>query len=139
MIHWVLSFFVQTQHSRGVLRKRCSENVSKFAGELPCQSVISIKLHEIILRHGCAPVNLFIFSEYIFLKASLEGCFCILLVSLILWSVFIVNKKTKQANLSKGKYLWNLIFKCFSNLAMQPFETNRWLIFGPTCFNTLAF
>ena len=35
---------------------------SKFTGEQPCQSVISIKLLcnfiEIILRHGCSPVNL---------------------------------------------------------------------------------
>ena len=35
---------------------------SKFAGEHPCQSVISIKFHcnfiEITLRHGCSPVNL---------------------------------------------------------------------------------
>ena len=42
---------------KGVL-KICS----KFTGEHPCRSVISIKLLcnliEIILRHGCSPVNL---------------------------------------------------------------------------------
>ena len=35
---------------------------SKFTGEHPCRSVISIKLQinfvEITLRHGCSPVNL---------------------------------------------------------------------------------
>ena len=35
---------------------------SKFPGELPCQSVISIKLQrnfiKIALQHGCSPVNL---------------------------------------------------------------------------------
>ena len=31
---------------------------SKFTGEQPCQSVISIKLLEIALGHGCSPVNL---------------------------------------------------------------------------------
>ena len=35
---------------------------SKFIGEYPCRSVISIKLQsnfiEITLRHGCSPVNL---------------------------------------------------------------------------------
>ena len=42
---------------KGVL-KRCS----KFTGEYPCRSAISIKLLcnfiEITLRHGCSPVNL---------------------------------------------------------------------------------
>ena len=52
-------FFSQ---SMGVLTKRCSENCSKFTGEHPGQSVISIKLQskfiEITLWHGCSPVNL---------------------------------------------------------------------------------
>ena len=43
--------------SRGVL-KICS----KFTGEHPCQSVISVKLLcsfiKIILRHGCSPLNM---------------------------------------------------------------------------------
>ena len=46
----------------GVLTKRCSENCSKFTGEHPGQSVISIKLQskfiEITLWHGCSPINL---------------------------------------------------------------------------------
>ena len=44
-------------HKKGVL-KICS----KFIGEHPYQSVISINLQsnfiEIVLRHGCSPVNL---------------------------------------------------------------------------------
>ena len=47
----------QKQPSRGVLKK-----CSKFTGEHPCRSVISIKLLcnfiEITLRRGCSPVNL---------------------------------------------------------------------------------
>ena len=43
--------------AKGVL-KICS----KFTGEHPCRSVISIKLlcnfTEVTLRHGCSPVNL---------------------------------------------------------------------------------
>ena len=46
---------MQKQSSRGVTKK-CSGNMH------PCQSVISIKLQsnfiEIILLHGCSPVNL---------------------------------------------------------------------------------
>ena len=49
------------------LRKGVLKIWSKFTGEKPCRSVISIKLHsnftEIILRHGCSPVNLSNFIE----------------------------------------------------------------------------
>ena len=46
---------------------------SKFTGEHPCQSVISIKLQlcnfiEITLRHGCSPVNLLYISRTPFPK-----------------------------------------------------------------------
>ena len=44
------------------LRKGVLKICSKFTGEHPCQSVISIKLQsnfiEITLRHGCSTVNL---------------------------------------------------------------------------------
>ena len=43
------------------LRKDVFKICSKFAGEHPCQSVISVKLQsnfiEIALRHGCSPVR----------------------------------------------------------------------------------
>ena len=62
-MHWIFTFeTVEKQPSRRVLRKRCSENMHKFTGEHPFQSVISIKLQrnftKIALRHGCSPVNL---------------------------------------------------------------------------------
>ena len=41
----------QKQPSRGVLRKGVLKICSKFTGEHPCRS-------EITLRHGCSPVNL---------------------------------------------------------------------------------
>ena len=45
-----------------LLRKGVLEICSKFTGEHPCRSVISIKLQssftEIALWHGCSPVNL---------------------------------------------------------------------------------
>ena len=44
------------------LRKGVLKICSKFTGEHPCRSVISIKLRssfiEIALQHGCSPVNL---------------------------------------------------------------------------------
>ena len=45
---------------------------SKFTGEHPCRSVISVKLlcnfSEIILRHGCSPLNLLHIFRTPFLK-----------------------------------------------------------------------
>ena len=53
----------------------------KFAGEHPCQSVISIKLLcifiEITLRHGCSPVNLLHIFRTAFYKSTYtnrHGC-----------------------------------------------------------------
>ena len=39
-----VQWYLQKQLPRGVLRKRCSEICSKFTGEHPCRSAISIKL-----------------------------------------------------------------------------------------------
>ena len=56
---------------KGVL-KICS----KFTGEHPCQSAISIKLQsnfiEITLRHGCFPVNLLHIFRTTFSKNTSE-------------------------------------------------------------------
>ena len=51
---------IKKQPYGGVLRKRCSEICSKFTGEHPCQSVVSVKLQsnfiEMSLWHGYSPV-----------------------------------------------------------------------------------
>ena len=60
---------------KGVL-KICS----KFTGEHPCRSVISIKLLcnfiEITLRHGCSPVKLLHIFRTPFTKNTSERLFC---------------------------------------------------------------
>ena len=52
----------RSSHPEVFLSKGVLKICSKFTGEHPCQSVISIKLLcnfiEITLRHGCSPVNL---------------------------------------------------------------------------------
>ena len=57
----VINYF-QKQPSRGVLEKGILKICSKVAGEHPCRSTIVIKLQsnfiEIVIRHGCSPVNL---------------------------------------------------------------------------------
>ena len=61
---------------RGVPRKRCSENMQQIYRRTPMP--ISIKLernfNEITLQHGCCPVNMQ-FSEHLFVRAPLVGCF----------------------------------------------------------------
>ena len=53
---------LRSGHLEALLRKGVLKIRSKFTGEHPCQSVISIKLlcnlTEITLRHGCSPVNM---------------------------------------------------------------------------------
>ena len=41
---------MKKQPSRGIIRKRCVKICSKFKGEHPCRSVISIKLHSSLLH-----------------------------------------------------------------------------------------
>ena len=58
---------------------------SKFTGEYPCRSAISLKLLcnfiEIALWHGCSPVNLLYIFRTIFPKSTSEW----LCLSYILW------------------------------------------------------
>ena len=53
---------LQKHPLRGVLEKDILKIWSKYTGEHPCLSAISIKLlcnfTEIVLRHGCSPLNL---------------------------------------------------------------------------------
>ena len=59
----------QKQSSRGVLRKRCSENIQK--------NVLENTYTGITLRHGCLPVNLLhIFRTLFYKNTYREGCFC---------------------------------------------------------------
>ena len=52
----------RSSHPEVFLRKGVLKICSKFTGEHPCRSAILIKLQsnlvEIVLRHGCFPVNL---------------------------------------------------------------------------------
>ena len=56
------------------LRKPALKICSKFTGELPYRSAISIKLFcnfiEIALRHGCSPINLLHIFRTPFLKST---------------------------------------------------------------------
>ena len=69
----------QKQPPIGVLKKKCSENRSKFTGERPGRRAISIKSQskfiEITLWHGCFHVKLLYFQntfsyEHLWMAAS---------------------------------------------------------------------
>ena len=62
-----LNYFIQKQPSRGVLRKRCSENTQQIYRRTPmpkCDFMGGL------LQICC------IFSEHLFLRTRLDGCFC---------------------------------------------------------------
>ena len=62
LIKVILNVIIRSSRPEVFLRKCVLKICSKFTGEHPCRSVISIKLLcnfiEIALRHGCSPVNL---------------------------------------------------------------------------------
>ena len=62
--------------SRGVFKKRCSENMLQIYRRTSMPKCYFNKVTEIILRHGCSPVNLQQISEHVFLRTPPEnGCF----------------------------------------------------------------
>ena len=94
---------------------------SKFTGEYPYQSEISIKLQssfiEITPQRGCSAVNLlhilsYIFSEHLFMKTPLDGCFC--RFHWWLWSIFCWLRCIcwKFPQTSIYKQTWHLCNDC---------------------------
>ena len=80
----------RNSHPEVFLEKGVLKICSKFTGEHPCQSVISIKLLcnfiEITLRHGCSPVN----SMHIFRTPFLKNPSGRLLLHI--WHYLVSNK-----------------------------------------------
>ena len=80
----VINTHIQSSRPEVFLRKGVLKIHSKFTGERPCQSAISVKLQsnfiEITLRYGCSPVNLL----HIFRTPSLKNTSARLLLSVTL-------------------------------------------------------
>ena len=90
-IWWVFLpclIITQKHPSRGVPKKRCSENMQQIYRRTSSQSVISIKNT---------------FSEHLFLRTPLEGCFWILLTHFWQCSHFTPPENTRNPS----------IFLCF--------------------------
>ena len=77
------------------LEKAVLKICSKFAGEHPCRSVISIKLLcnfiEITLQHGCPPVNLLHIFRAPFIKSTSGWLLLIIPMESIEFSVHVFN------------------------------------------------
>ena len=76
----LLNIVIRSSHPGVFLGKGVLKICSKFTGEQPCRSAISINLLcnfiEIVLRHGCSPTNVL----HIF-RTPLDGCLFVMLVS----------------------------------------------------------
>ena len=68
----------RSQHARGVLRKRCSENMQQVYSSAPIKYDFNKVAVQIAPRHGCTTVNLLhIFGTALYIT-HLEGCFWLL-------------------------------------------------------------
>ena len=76
----------------GTLQKQPPRGCSKFTGEHPCRSAISIKLQsniiQITLRHGCSPVNLVHIFRTPFLRNT-QGWLLLYLVSVVCYFMLL--------------------------------------------------
>ena len=108
-----LQLKLQKQPSRGVQRKRCSENMQQIYRRTPmakCNFNI-----EIALFHGCSAANLLqiccIFAQHLSLKIPLDGCFwyidLVLSLPLLHPSNFITLPLIVTKNANKVKY-WHV-------------------------------
>ena len=116
----------QKQPSRGVLWRRCSENMRQIYRRTLCQSATSIKLQgnfiEITLRHRCSPVTVLhicIFTKHLFLRTLLDSCFCIMHhiyfndnICYIYIHIFIAYMINLSLFLSYRKYVNQITLDC---------------------------
>ena len=116
----------QKQPSRGVLWRRCSENIRQIYRRTLCQSATSIKLQgnfiEITLRHRCSPVTVLhicIFTKHLFLRTLLDSCFCIMHhiyfndnICYIYIHIFIAYMINLSLFLSYRKYVNQITLDC---------------------------
>ena len=79
--YFIENNLISPNQSEVLLRKGARKICCKFTREHACRSAISVKLQsnfiEIAHRHGCSPVNLLYVFRTPFLRAPLDGCFCI--------------------------------------------------------------
>ena len=103
--------YLQKQPSRGVFRKRYSENMQQIYRRTPMPKCNFNKVA--LLRHGCSPVKLLHIFR-IFLRTPLEGCF----LNLVTWKSIIVYL-TKKFKIF-AQYYWAK--SIVTNILLQKFS-----------------
>ena len=93
------NFKFRQQPFRDVLKKRCYENMQQIYKRTPMPKCVSTKLQsnfiEIILRHGCSPVNLLHVFRTTFPKNTSEGLLLKFQVFRRLWIISVDHGWTK--------------------------------------------
>ena len=93
------NFKFRQQPFRDVLKKRCSENMQQIYKRTPMPKCVSTKLQsnfiEIILRHGCSPVNLLHVFRTTFPKNTSEGLLLKFQVFRRFWIISVDHGWTK--------------------------------------------
>ena len=118
-IQTIPSFIFRSSHPEVFLGKGVLKRCSKFTGENPCRSVISIKMLcnfiEMTLWHGCSPINLLHIFRTPFL--ALHG---------LNWSFSIQNLPSRFFIFATRK-LWNYSVQFFP-VAFPSFllSTDHW-------------
>ena len=99
----------QKQPSTGALTKSVMKICSKFTGEHPC-------------RHGCSPVNLLHIFITLFVRAPVEGCFCLEVVS----GYMRTDNSFQKWSIDKQMLYKTIVFN-FYLLKFWSVELNFWL------------
>ena len=106
------------QPIRGVLSKRCSENMQQIYRRTYMRNVISTKMQsnfiEIKLRHGCSPVNLLHIFKTSFLNNTSGGVLLKnlrRLRSLYKWNCFFINECTEPKTKILGDFAYITCYK----------------------------
>ena len=93
------NFKFRQQPFRDVLKKRCYENMQQIYKRTPMPKCVSTKLQsnfiEIILRHGCSPVNLLHVFRTTFPKNTSEGLLLKFQVFRRFWIISVDHGWTK--------------------------------------------
>ena len=101
---------MQKQPSRGVLKKRCSENMQQIYRRTPMPkcNLLLCNFIEVILRHGCFPVNLLHNFRTPFLKNT-SGW---LLLQIVILKVLFINSLKQELVYTNSK--WKIVKFCWS-------------------------
>ena len=131
------------QPTRGVLRKRCSENMQQIYRRTYMRNVISIKMQsnfiEIKLQHGCSPVNLLHIFKTSFLNNTSGGMLLKnlrMFSSLYKWNCFLINECTEP----KAKILGDFTYiTCYKRKYRKLYTQGGFLCKGKSnCCATLS-